>query len=232
MILPASSPGRVGTALRSIAAGVLLIAMALLVGCSSVSRGSVETIRLAFRRATVDPTPASVAASPYFQLQVNAPTGQAILILAKVEDGRLGWYGGQHDIVFTRDGLLVKTVGLSENLDSELSSDNSPFRQGLQHVGSTVEYTRRVDWSPGYRYGIELKVRLEPKGIETIDILGQARKLRRFDESVTVISTGQHMENRYWVDPADGFIWRSRQYVTPGFSLELIQLRPYRGAKS
>lgn len=230
-MLPRLPSRRVGPALRSVAVGFMLAVPALLVGCSSVSRGSVETIRLAFRRATIDPTPASVAASPYFQLQVNAPTGQAILILAKVEDGRLGWYGGQHDIVFTRNGLLVQTVGLSQNLDSELSSAGSPFSRGLQYVQGPVAYTRRVDWSPGYLYGVQLAARLVPKGIETVTILDQPRKLLRFDESLTVIATGQHFENRYWVDPADGFIWRSLQHVTPDFSLELIELRPYRGAK-
>jgi hypothetical protein len=36
--------------------------------------------------------------------------------------------------------------------------------------------------------------------------------------------------NHYWVDPADGFIWKSHQFVAPGLPLDLVQLRPYRDA--
>ena len=35
--------------------------------------------------------------------------------------------------------------------------------------------------------------------------------------------------NRYWVDPTDGFVWKSEQQVLPGVRMTLVQLRPYRG---
>jgi hypothetical protein len=200
--------------------------MLLLAGCSSVSRGSVESVRLAFRGEKVDPTPASVAASPYFQLQANSPAGEAILILAKTDRDTLGWYGNGHDIVFTRDGVVERTVGLPQNLDASSFPGENPFRTGLHHLDGPVSYTRRVDWSPGYRYGVVLDARLVPGGLEDVEILGTVRRLRRIDESLS--GQGVHFNNRYWVDPDDGFIWKSRQYVAPDYPLELIQLRPYR----
>lgn len=213
---------------RTLVLGGMGLALAALTACSSVSRGSLESVRLAMRRETVHPTAASVAATPYFQLQANGPDGEAILILARVGNGELGWYGTGHDAVFTRDGLVVKTIGLPQNLDHSALPAANPFHEGLQHLDAPVDYTRRVDWSPGYRYGIELKARLEPKGIEDVDILGTVHRLRRMDEHVSAPSLGVSMTNRYWVDPTDGFIWKSRQYVAPGLPLELIQLQPYR----
>lgn len=204
----------------------MALALLLLAGCSSVSRGSVESVRLAFSREKVDPTPASVAASPYFQLQANSPAGEAILILANTGQGELGWYGSGHDIVFTRDGLIARTVGLPQNLDASAFPGENPFRTGLQHLTGPVGYTRRMDWSPGYRYGVILQAQLVPKGIEDVEILGTVRHLRRVDESLS--GQGVQLNNRYWVDPGDGFIWKSRQYVAPDYPLELIQLRPYR----
>jgi hypothetical protein len=176
----------------------------------------------------VKPTAASVAAEPYFQLQANAPGGEAILILAGVERGQLAWYGSAHDIVFTRDGLLVKTVGLPQNLDSTMFPSDNPFRTGLQQLHAPLEYTRRMDWSPGYRYGVVMHARLEPGALEDVEILGSVRHLRRVDEHLS--APGMHMTNHYWVDPVDGFIWKSKQYATPDYPLELIQLRPYREA--
>lgn len=201
-----------------------------LAGCSSVSRGSVEAIRLAMHGPTVHPTPSSVAASPYFQLQANGPEGQAILILGKAEGGRLGWYGKGDDVVFTRQGLLVKTVGFPQNLDASFIHGSDPFTAGLQHVSAPVSYTRTMDWSPGYRYGVAMQATLQPGDMEDVEILGVVHHLRRYDE--TLSGPGGRFTNRYWADPADGFIWKSRQYVAPGFALELIQLRPYRGQTS
>jgi hypothetical protein len=217
-------------ALRYFSLGGLALVLAWLAGCSSVSRGSLESVRLAVQGEKVHPTAASVAATPYFQLQVNAPPGEAILILASVKQGQLGWYGSGHDIVFTRDGLVVKTVGLAQNLDGSAFPAGNPFQAGLQRLKGPVDYTRRMDFSPGYRYGVVMQAHLEPGSLEDIEILGTVRRLRRIDEELS--APGMHMSNRYWVDPADGFIWKSRQYVAPGFPLELIQLQPYREAAS
>jgi hypothetical protein len=199
-----------------------------LAGCSSVSRGSLESVRLALRRESLHPTPGSVDATPYYQLQANGPDGDAILILARVEDGRLGWYGAEQEVVFTRDGLVVKTIGLPQNLDDSGFPGSNPFHEGLQRLAAPVDYTRRMDWSPGYRYGVIAQAHLEPKALEDVDILGTVRRLRRIDERVSLPAAGGTMNNRYWIDPSDGFIWKSRQYVAPGFALELIQLRPFR----
>jgi group 4 capsule polysaccharide lipoprotein GfcB/YjbF len=206
--------------------------LVLLAGCSTVSRGSMESIRLAMRGGKVDATAATVAATPYFQLQVDAPEGQAILILASTEHGELGWYGSNHDIVFTRNGLITRTVGLAQNLDSSAFPGQNPFHAGLQRVQQPMEYSRRMDWSPGYRYGVVARARLEPKGIEDVEILGVVHHLQRLDERLSVPGRGMEMTNRYWIDRTDGFIWKSRQHVAPGVQLELIQLRPYRGASA
>lgn len=214
-------------ALRLFALGGLAVALVALCACSSVSSGSIEAVRLAVHGETVHPTAESVAASPYFQLQANGPDGEAILVLGKVGDGRLGWYGTGDDILFTRYGLLIKTTGLPQNLDSTLFPGANPFAAGLQHVSAPQSYTRSMDWSPGYRYGVVMQATLTPGGVDTIDILGTKRELRRFDEHLT--GPAGSFTNRYWVDPTNGFIWKSRQYVAPGFALELIALRPYTG---
>lgn len=198
----------------------------MLAGCSPVSRGSLQSIRLAVHGERVDPTPESVASSPYYQLQVNTPGGEAILVLAKTEQGRLGWYGKAGDIVFTRDGLVVKTVGLPQDLDGSTFPGRDPFHEGLQHLTAPVDYVRRMDWSPGYRYGNVLRGHLVPGATEDVDILGTVHRLRRIDEQLS--ASGIDMTNRYWVDPADGFVWKSRQHVAPGYPVETIQLRPYR----
>lgn len=221
-----SFPWRASLRLAALAAASWAVA-----GCTDVSLGSADTIRQAVRGGTtVHPTAASVAAEPYYQLQVEAPGGDAILLLASVQGDLQGWFGPDGQAVFLRHGVLVKTVGLEANLDHVAFDGGDPFAAGLQHVQAPVAYRRVLDWSPGYRYGISAAAQLEPKEVENVEILGEVHRLRRYDEHVR--ADGFDVTNRYWVDPADGFIWKSRQHVAPGQTLELIQLRPYREART
>jgi hypothetical protein len=198
-------------------------------GCTTVSLGSIDTLKQAVAGGTaVHPTAASVAAQPYFQLQVSSHDGEAVMILASVQGAWLGWYGTDGQAVFLRHGLLVKTLGLTQNLDTLLLPQEDPFAAGLQHLQQPITYTRVMDWSPGYRYGVQAQAQLSPKAMEDVEILGTVHHLRRIDERVRSTEAGLDVTNRYWVDPVDGFIWKSRQYAAPGLPLELIQLRPYR----
>lgn len=198
-------------------------------GCTTVSLGSLDALKQAVdHRTSVHPTAASVAAQPYFQLQVSSHDGEAVMILASVQGANLGWYGADGQAVFLRHGLLVKTLGLTQNLDAVLLPKEDPFASGLQHLQRPLTYTRVMDWSPGYRYGVQAQAQLLPGAMENVEILGTVHRLRRVDEHVRSTQADLDVVNRYWVDPVDGFIWKSRQYVAPGLSLELIQLRPYR----
>jgi len=208
-----------------------LVLLALMAGCSPAYRSSIGTVRQALHsRARINPTPSSVAAKPYFQLQATSPDGQAILILGSVEGDLQGWYGQGGQAVFLKRGVVVRTIGLKLNLDDTLWPSGNPFATGLQLLNSPFEGVRLVDWSPGYRYGVAEHDHLVPAGMEDVTILGTVHHLRRFDEEVSAPAAGFSGVNHYWVDPVDGFIWKSHQVIAPGLPLDLIQLRPYREA--
>ncbi len=203
--------------------------VALLVGCSSSYRQGIDTVRLAIHsHRRVDPTPAEVAAKPFFQLQATSPEGRAILILGGVDGGLQGWYAKEGQAIFLDHGVVARTIGLKQNLDDTHWLSGNPFAQGLHNLHSRVEGVRVVDWSPGYRYGVTMQIRLVPAGTEDVLILGTNHHLLRVDEHVSAPSAGFAAENHYWIDPADGFVWKSHQVVAPGLPLDLVELRPYR----
>lgn len=211
--------------------GALALVTLLAAGCSPTYRSGISSIRQVIRGPErVVPTPSSVAAKPYFQLQATSPDGQAILILGSVEGDLQGWYGQGGQAVFLKRGLVVRTIGLPQNLDDTLWPAGNPFAAGLHTLASPFDGARLVDWSPGYRYGVKVSDRLVPAGMEDVTILGTVHHLRRFDEQMSAPSAGFAGVNHYWVDPADGFIWKSHQVVAPGLPLDLIQLRAYRDA--
>ncbi|WP_426702068.1 YjbF family lipoprotein [Rhodanobacter sp. Col0626] len=198
-------------------------------GCSNLSRSSFDAMKLAAHGYPhAQPTAAEVAAKPYFQLQATTPDGSAVLILGNIDGQRQAWYGAHQAVIFIEHGRVVKTTGLSQNLDGLSVLANDPFVHGLQKLGAPVSYNLREDWSPDYRYGVHVDATLTSAGREQISILGRTHDVVRVDEQLSVPAMHYRTINHYWVDAQDGFIWKSEQQVAPGLTLQLVQLRPYR----
>jgi hypothetical protein len=220
---------------RHVAAAWLLAALATAAqtGCTPVSSASVDAVKLLVNQhRNHAPTAATVAALPYYQLAARTRDGEAVLILGNVDGTREDWYGNNHVLVFLEHGQLVGTAGLPQNLDGLRQPADNPFARGLQHLGAPVEYTYTLDWSPGYRYSIPVHARLTPAGPARLDILDQTHDVLRIDEELDAPAAGWRTTNHFWVDPADGFIWKSVQQIAPGLPITLVQLRPQRGQPS
>lgn len=201
-------------------------------GCTDLSQASVQAIRETVRRhPRIEPTAAEVAAKPYYQLQATSPDGSAVLILGNVDGLREAWYGTQHVVIFISQGRIVQTAGLSQNMQGLQLSAEAPFARGLQTVSAPIDYDMRMDWAPGYRYGVKVHAHLTPAGSEDLNILGTPHHVIRLDEYLSAPAAAYKAVNHYWVDPRDGFVWKSEQSIAPGLALSLVQLKPYRDRK-
>jgi len=199
--------------------------------CTDASRGMLQTLHLATRHAANEPTAASVAALPYYQMQVVSRAGSGVLILGNVDGRREIWYGRDGQALCLEHGRLVQTMGLAQNLDGARIDGDDPFAHGLQNLHAPISYRRIEDWSPGYRYDAIVDATLTPGAESDIDILGVSHHVRLVTEQLDAPAARYRAVNRYWVDPADGFVWMSEQQALPGLSLTLVQLRPYREAR-
>jgi hypothetical protein len=210
---------------RSIVAS--LIALVLLAGCSTLQHGAIDAMKLAVDgKQDIALTPERVAVIPYAQLHAETADGDAVLILGNVDDDRQAWYSATGEIVFLRDGVVTKTVGLSGNIVATRFPAGDPFAAGLQHLHAPVTTAREFDLD-GYRYGVAAQAELVPGVIETVDILGAGHQLRRVDEHLSAPGIGFAADNVYWVDPVTGVVWKSRQAIPGGPVLTLTLLRPY-----
>ncbi|WP_242113087.1 YjbF family lipoprotein [Luteimonas aquatica] len=212
--------------------GVRLLSLGfalLLAGCTSLSLSNFDGLKQAFqRRPALAPTAAEVAAKPYYQMLASMPRGDALLVLGNVDGARQAWYGADGVIVFLEHGRIVRTAGLRGNLDALLPPANDPFLGGLHRLTAPVRYQRVEDWSPGYRYGVQVQAELIPAGSDSIEVLGTTHPVLRVEERVEAAAAGYRARNTYWVDARDGFVWKSEQTVAPEQTLTLVQLRPYR----
>ncbi|MCD7100378.1 YjbF family lipoprotein [Stenotrophomonas sp. MMGLT7] len=209
-----------------LAAGLALVAT----GCTTVSRSTSDAIRLLFQgRPDVTPTAEQVAALPYPQALIQAPDLSAVLVLGQIDDGRQVWYAGRNAVYYLQgNGLLAGSAGMGRTVAIRVEGED-PFLD-LPSVQGPVAVQRRYDWMPGYRYGVPVTGSLRRTGAEDVTILGRTLHLARYEE--TLDGGGLSGSNTYWADPESGFIWKSRQYLAPGHAVEIVQLKPYRPAKS
>lgn len=217
---------------HSMAACAMAAAVCLLLGgCASTYGDIGGMVKLAVQQHREElPTPAQVAANPYYQMYVHTRYGQAVLVLGNMDGDREAWYGKQGVVIFLRHGQVVKTTGLAQNLAGLRQPADNPFTRGLQRLTAPVTYTLRADWTPGYRYDVPVTMRLIPQGSTRLTILGETHDVSLVEEHVDAPAVSWHAVNRYWVDTGNGLIWKSEQQVAPGESITLVQLKPHEGA--
>lgn len=199
----------------------------LLSACNPLMTASLDTLRAAFEGPEpLKLTRQQVDATPYYQITIEAPTGEAVMALVRQQEGVGFWMASTRQILMLEDGLAIRSVGFNDNLDGTRFDGESPFKTGLHRIADGLQTRRQLDFTAGYRMGVSLTSRFKKKGLETVHILDRDVELLRVDEEIDMNGLGFNALNQYWVDPADGFIMASVQHLTPELPLRIVQVRP------
>jgi len=205
----------------------LSVASLLVSACNPLMTASMNTLKAAFEGPEpLELTRQQVDATPYYQITIAAPTGEAVMALVRQQGGVGFWMASTRQILMLEDGLAIRSVGFNNNLDGTRFDGESPFKAGLHRVVDGLQTRRQVDFVDGYRMGVTLTSRFEKKGLEIVHILDRDVELLRVDEDIAMEGLGFTARNQYWVDPADGFIMASVQHLTPELPLRIVQVRP------
>lgn len=156
-------------------------------------------------------TRAQVDALPYASILAwMDDSSQAFMVLGEIGgNGALYYYSQTRQVLATRGPFLVQTVGLPGDLSrTRLPDDTAPDVRDL--VGK--EFVRHVDIQAAGLFDIEVRGRFTAVGTENVTILDQTRLLTRIREDV-VMRGMKPFVNDYWIEPATGFCWKSRQHI-------------------
>ena len=204
-----------------------LVACLLLCGCSPLMQGSLDTFKAAVQG--VEPlqlTAADVAAVPYAQILVTTPSSEGVMARLRQQGDLQYWVASGKQVLLMRNGLVVRTTGLQPGLDGTRFDGQSPFKRGLHLVADGERSTRWIDIYQGQQVGLAVNSRFVRKGLETVTIVDKPYVLQRIDEKFEIPALGFSGTNHFWVNPTDGVILQSEQYVTPGLELRIVHLRP------
>ncbi|MCL6327010.1 YjbF family lipoprotein [Pectobacterium polaris] len=202
----------------------------LLTGCSQNMEQVGKTFKLAFLgQDDTHVTAKQVANTPYASAYLKVGKApQAFVVLAFVEQNQLKWIGADKNMVATQHGRLVKTQGFGEDITYVDNLQQDPLALGLLKSSTPMIWQSRVEWAQVFRGGYETRSVFLAHGKETVKILDTSRELLRFDEHVTVPALNESYTNSYWLDPTNGNVIQSQQYMGPDMALVTFTvLKPY-----
>lgn len=158
---------------------------------------------------------------PYTQIRVQINGGTSgRLFLAQTQAGVGQWMGSDGLRLWTRDGRIIATQGLRDDLINMHRLD-APGGESLQSA----------DGGPEIRsYYVQLEAPMDHVIVEIrpgerhpatpVSFGGRVESLARYTESVHVPSTGARWTNEYWFVPDTGHVVITRQRL-PGVPYDI-----------
>lgn len=208
----------------------LITASAVLGGCTNSVAG--RTLATALETSFGDASafdPDYPDKLPYASMAVSIKNNRkALLVLAKVDQEDLHWMSADRGVFVTRNGRLVRTVGMPENLVGTQFLGADFFEEGGVPGGAALSRKRLIDIAPGNRFGMVVEATLSRGPREIVRINKRQYETVRLVESCMVPQLSWVFQNVYWMDD-QGMIWKSIQHTVPGApAIEMEVTKPAR----
>jgi len=187
-------------------------------------------VREGFRNSTGGGrvTAEQAAAIPYATLSYRVDgNSESLLVLATDSNGDLLWTAASHVALMTRDGRILRSVGLPHDkggMSGHLGVPLSPLTSALK---APYRSTRTADFPDIGYYGVALNCTAVARGRQLITILGTALPTTKVEESCESRAPRWSFTDSYWLDSESGFVWQSTQNIHPSGTVVKIKiLRP------
>ena len=210
-----------------------LLIILLLASCASLSSEKLapsftyayESIKNAlFGYPELNITREIVENIPYASALLKIGKGtQGLVILERVENNNYAWVSKDNVYIVTRDGRIVRSLGLLNNL-TKITSINQSFKDLITKPNPVTEHYSYYSFEDPLLLNLKVSVSITNKGFQEIEILGKRMKLILIEESITSELIGWKEKNKFWVDPEDYFVWKSIQNISPKLPVFNVQV--------
>ena len=213
-------------------AGAILALLAT--GCSSGLLGNTnysqffKMARQSFKASMGDAriTRGQAAAIPYASMGYRQDgANEVMVILATDTLGEQLWTSSAKVVIVTRDGRIVRTLGLTHDLSHLTGRGDLPAPAVA--ISAPFASSRIEDFPELGMYGVIVTCNARAAGRQTIKILEHPIATMRVDETCRSLKPEWSFTDNYWIDLDNGRVWRSRQHVHPkGTIVETEIFRP------
>lgn len=164
---------------------------------------------------------------PYASITAKIGKGpRGLLILWNKDRSDLHWISVDSVVIVTRLGRIVKTSGIPEEIRSTYNTQPDPVGLGLHKNSHYFSYSREIDLIKTNENLKTLKINSNFSFIrkETLKIVEIDFDTILVKETCKAKTVNWEFENFYWVDPADGFVWKSVQHIARSFPPVIIEV--------
>jgi hypothetical protein len=160
---------------------------------------------------------------PYasMKLQIGkGPTG--LVILESIDKDITTWVSADGVYLQLKNGRIQAAQGLINNLSDYRSSELS-FKEIIGNELNEISY-RYISLDNPPVLDMKIKVQTSIKGVQSIDLISSQRDLILVEEEISNDFIRWKFTNQYWVDPDDGFVWKSNQQFAPNLPVFLYEI--------
>jgi hypothetical protein len=212
----------------------LITLTTLLSGCGSDGSGEygqyMSLIRQSFSQSFSGNgiTQDQAAAIPYASMGYRINGGrEALIVLATDTGGGLLWTSASRVVLVTRDGRLMRSVGLAHDLGGQTTQEPSGIPAPATALKGASRYRRIEDFPDIGLYGVALDCILTATAPQSISILQHTIATIRVAEHCSAAALSWSFTDSFWIDPQSGNVWRTQQHLHPkGDVLETEIFRP------
>ena len=223
------------------ALAIIAAAALSLTGCGSFDRGlqagmqqSLDNVLGTGPAPQPQPSFEAVAAMPFASIALNvafAPDAPPALLAANgLVNGRVWYVDATRRGVILEGGRVSGTRGMVRDVLSAMHPDSDPLatptRPDAWPERTLVIQHARDGLGREYSRAIHCRVTLE--GVEMTELYQRSVALTHLSESCA--SGGVRFRNDHWIDPTDGRMWKTRQWMGPETGhVEVAVIRPFSG---
>ena len=152
---------------------------------------------------------------PYASATLKIGKGSTgLVILESVENKRYTWVSADKIYVVVKDGRIVRSLGLFNNLTS-YKSPKQTFKQLIEENNPVLDYFTYYSYDQPLLLNLKAQVHISNRGLQSVSIFGVKRNLYLIEEDISNGYIGWKVKNKFWVDPKDFFVWKSVQHISP-----------------
>ena len=193
----------------------LLLLCLLLQACTQTQRGLGDTLKLAFQgEDDIQLTNHQIENIPYASMYLSLNNERQIfVVLGYNEAGQQKWITQDRAVIVMQDGRLVKTLGLTDNLNEVSNLQQDPLRQPLR-LTTGASWTRTLSWTEqGQLRSATAVSHFTRLADEVLDLAGHHVACQVWQEDVQLNENGKSWSNTFWVDASNGQIRRAEQML-------------------
>ena len=148
---------------------------------------------------------------PYASMIVKIGKGpNALMILESVNNNEYTWVSADGVYLVIKQGRIIKTLGLPNNLSSRLDP-NLSWNERTSLDKESISY---LSFQNPILNNLKVTSTFKVKDYQDIDLIFGEKELRLIEENIESDTIAWYASNNYWLD-VDNYIWKSTQYISP-----------------